>query len=343
MSGLYNDEPVVYGPGSALAAVSEQLDDIGYFTKMKSVQRDVSALREMLILVEMDSDGIKVLQVSPDDIDAVSSPRDPDDLQNVKWYHNNGSESYYIEYDPKAQIYRAMRGELDISMEILGGDFNGEAYPFRDALDRPIMPWIIYRAQDTGSTFNSWTGREAVECTLQLGLLYTYFSHVVRNAAWAQRYILNAMPLGAEITEDDDEAQPRQRIDSDPSTVLMLKSTDGMQSQIGDFASPVDPAKVIEAIKVYEDRAMESILGSSVVKNDSDIRSGYSLAVSREEQVKAQKGFLPLFRRADRKLLTLVSHYLGYNTTLKDWDIKYPAIMTDEEKIAAGLMSAPTE
>lgn len=343
MSGLYNDEPVVYGPASALAAVSEQLDDIGYFTKMKSVQRDVSALREMLILVEMDGDGIKVLQVSPDDIDAVSSPRDPDDLQNVKWYHNNGSETYYIEYDPKAQIYRAMRGELDISIEILGGYFNGEAYPFRDALGKPIMPWIIYRAQDTGSTFNSWTGREAVECTLQLGLLYTYFSHVVRNAAWAQRYILNAMPLGAEITEDDDEAQPRQRIDSDPSTVLMLKSTDGMQSQIGDFASPVDPAKVIEAIKVYEDRAMESILGASVVKNNSDIRSGYSLAVSREEQVKAQKGFLPLFRRADRKLLTLVSHYLGYNTTLKDWDIKYPAIMTDEEKIAAGLMSAPTE
>jgi hypothetical protein len=151
------------------------------------------------------------------------------------------------------------------------------------------------------------------------------------------------MPLGAEITEDDDEAQPRQRIDSDPSTVLMLKSTDGMQSQIGDFASPVDPAKVIEAIKVYEDRAMESILGSSVIKNDSDIRSGYSLAVSREESIKAQKGFLPLFRRADRKLLALVSQYLGYNTTLKDWDIKYPAIMTDEEKIAAGLISAPIE
>jgi hypothetical protein len=343
MSGLYNDEPIIYGPASALAAVSEQLDDIGYFTKMKSVQRDVSALREMLILVEMDNNGIKVLQVSPDDIDAISSPRDPDDLQNVKWYHNNGSETYYIEYDAKAQIYRAMKGELDISMEILGGYFNGEAYPFRNALGQPIMPWIIYRAQDTGSTFNSWTGREAVECTLQLGLLYTYFSHVVRNAAWAQRYILNAMPLGAEITEDDDEAQPRQRIDSDPSTVLMLKSTDGMQSQIGDFASPVDPAKVIEAIKVYEDRAMESILGSSVIKNDSDIRSGYSLAVSREESIKAQKGFLPLFRRADRKLLALVSQYLGYNTTLKDWDIKYPAIMTDEEKIAAGLISAPIE
>lgn len=346
MSGLYNEEPILIGPAAALAAVSEQLDDVGYFTKMKNVQRDVSALREMLMLVEQTDDGIKVLQVSPDDIDATSSARDPDDLLNVKWYHTKGSETYYIEYDVKAQIYRAMQGERDISDEILGGSFNGEAYPFRDALGKPVMPWIIYRAQDTGSIFNSWTGREAVECTLQLGLLYTYFSHVVRNAAWAQRYILNAMPLGAEITEDDDiegVASTRQRIDSDPSTVLMLKSYDGMQSQIGDFSSPVDPAKVIEAIKVYEDRAMESILGSSVVKNDSDIRSGYSLAVSREESIKAQKGFLPLFRRSDRKLLALVSQYLGYNTTLKDWDIKYPAIMTDEEKIAAGLMPAPVE
>ena len=337
MSGLYFEEPILFGPAAALSAVTEQLDEVGYFTKMRNIQRDVSALREMLILVEPSDNGIKVLQVSPDDIDAVSSPRDPDDLLNVKWYHTRGSETYYIEYDVRDQIYRAMKGDLDISEEILGGNFSGDAYPFRDALAKPVMPWIIYRAQDTGSTFNSWTGREAVECTLQLGLLYTYFSHVVRNAAWAQRYILNAMPLGAEITEDDDiegVASTRQRIDSDPSTVLMLKSTDGMQSQIGDFSSPVDPAKVIEAIKVYEDRAMESILGSSVVKNDSDIRSGYSLAVSREEQVKAQKGFLPLFRRADRKMLTLVSHYLGYNTTLKDWDIKYPAIMTDEEKIA---------
>ena len=346
MSGLYFEEPILFGPAAALAAVTEQLDEVGYFTKMRNIQRDVSALREMLILVEPSDNGIKVLQVSPDDIDAVSSPRDPDDLLNVKWYHTRGSETYYIEYDVRDQIYRAMKGDLDISEEILGGNFSGDAYPFRDALAKPVMPWIIYRAQDTGSTFNSWTGREAVECTLQLGLLYTYFSHVVRNAAWAQRYILNAMPLGAEITEDDDiegVASTRQRIDSDPSTVLMLKSTDGMQSQIGDFSSPVDPAKVIEAIKVYEDRAMESILGSSVVKNDSDIRSGYSLAVSRDESMKAQKGFLPLFRRSDRRLLVLVSHYIGYNTSLRDWDIKYPAVMTDEEKIAAGLMLAPIE
>jgi hypothetical protein len=346
MTGLYNEEPVIYGPANALDAVSIQLDEIGYFTKMKGVQRDVSALREMLMLIEMGENGVQVLQVSPDDIDAISSPRDPDQLLNVKWWHTKNSETYYIEYEPGRKIYRAMKGEVDISEEILGGYFMGDAYPFRNSLNEPIMPWIIYRAQDTGSTFNSWTGREAVECTLQLGLLYTYFSHVVRNSAWAQRYILNAMPLGAEITEEDEiegASSTRSKIDSDPSTVLMLKSYDGLQAQVGGFSSPVDPAKVIEAIKVYEDRAMESILGSSVVKNDSDIRSGYSLAVSREEQIKAQRGFLPLFRRSDRKMLNMISQYLGYNTSLKDWDIKYPAIMSDEEKIAADLMLEPKE
>jgi hypothetical protein len=335
MSAMYNEEPVIVGPSGAMESVFRELDETGFWTKMKGVQRDVSALREMLILVEKGEDGITFLQVSPDDIDAVASPRDPDQLTNVKWYHEN----YYIEYDHKALIYRAIKDDKDISEEILGGAFNGEAYPFRNALGQPVMPWIIYRAADTGSVFNSWTGMEAVECTLQLGLLYTYFSHVVRNSAWAQRYILNAMPLGADIQDDEDGLATRAEIDSDPSTVLMLKSTDGMQSQIGDFSAPVDPAKVIEAIRIYEDRALESILGASVVKNDSDIRSGYSLAVSREEQIKAQKSFKPLFRRSDRKVLNLVANYLGFNTSLQDWDVIYPAIMTDAEKVDAGLIT----
>jgi hypothetical protein len=348
MGALYNEEPIIYGPASALAAVSEQLDEVGYWTKMRTLQRDVSAFREMLMLVEPTAEGVKVLQVTPDDVDVHSSPRDPDDLQNVKWWHNGSgsTETYYIEYEPASLTYRAVKGDRDISDEILGGNFSGEAYPFRNALGQPVMPWIIYRAEDTGSTFNSWTGREAVECTLQLGLLYTYFSHVIRNSAWAQRYILNAIPLGAEIEEDDDieiGTSTRARIDSDPSTVLMLKSIEGQQAQIGGFSSPVDPAKVIEAIRMYEERAMESILGNAVTKNDSDIRSGYSLAVSREESQKVQRSFLPLFRRSDRKLLNMVSQYLGYNTSLKDWDVKYPAVMTDEERIASGLVPEPKE
>jgi len=66
------------------------------------------------------------------------------------------------------------------------------------------------------------------------------------------------------------------------------------------------------------------------MRTSSDIRSGYSLAVSREEKIALQKGYAPTFRYSDKLLLQLVSRLLGNSTTVREWDIIYPSLIIEE-------------
>jgi len=333
VSILYNEEPIVTSDIEGSQQVIEQLQEAGFWTKMKSVQRDTSALREMAILVEPSYEdnvaGVTILPVSPDVLDIKVHPRDTSKLLEVRWsVKDDEDKEVILEYIPQREIYRAIQDGMDISESFLGGTFIGEAYPYRDSKGTALMPWILYRAQDTGSLWNSWTGREAVEATLQLGVLYTFFMHIIRNAAWAQRYAVNAIPVGADIDDEGDMSQARANVVSDPSTILILKQLqEGIQPSVGSLAAPIDSEKIISSIRVYETRILDAVIGADVSRTTSDIRSGYSLAVSRDSLLQVQKAMMPLFKKSDIEVLKLVAAYNGIQTSNKDWSIFYPALL----------------
>ena len=82
---------------------------------------------------------------------------------------------------------------MDVSERILGGTFTGGAYPWQTP-EGPILPWVTYHASRTPWFWDSFTGREVVEGTLQLGVLMTHYTHLVQAASWAQRYAYGAEP-----------------------------------------------------------------------------------------------------------------------------------------------------
>lgn len=303
---LYAAPPIVAGGGSAAEAAASA----GLWSLMQRVQRDTLGLREMGLRIEV-VDGRPVFTpIFPDLIEAeadASDPSQPVVLTETRW---QGGRWVRVTWDARSAMHYATEQDgSDASEEILGGRFDGSAYPCWDGT-RPMVPVTIYHAAETSRLWDPWTGCEIVEGSLTLGVLLTFFGHAVKNAAWAQRYAVGVDVIGLGV--EGDASGPRTQVEADPATVLMLAAQDGAQPQIGQWSPPIDPMTLISAIRAYEERLVESAgLRLDVTRQNSDIRSGYSLAVARDAIRESQASYAPVFARADARTLRIVGALLG--------------------------------
>jgi len=222
--------------------------------------------------------------------------------------------------DPFAPAYSvyAAAGQ-DVSEAILGGDFTGEAYPFRRADGTPILPWVLYHASETGCVWDPYTMREVVEGSLMLGVYLTFFGHVLRDASWPQRYVIGARVLGADTVDGEGNILAgRREVVTDPATLLEMEMDPAFSGQplVGQWNASADPEKLLTSISMYERRilTLAGIQAPDVTRQDSDIRSGYSLAVSREQVRTLQRVYEPQFRRGDLQLVALAAALLNRAT-----------------------------
>lgn len=309
---LYAEEPEVSG----MEATAHAAADAGLWSLLQRVQRDTLGLRECLIRVEV-IDGRPVYsQLYPDLVEARASAADPGQpiwLRETRWQDGVGWVRVTWDAGPEPS-YSAMlvSDGSDVSEPVLGRRYDGDAYPYRLPGGAPVVPATIYHAAETGRLWDATTGQEIVEGSLSLGVYLTYWGHVVRNCAWAQRYAsgVEVEGVGAETTDGIQAA--RREIVTDPATLLLLRSEEGSgQPVIGQWSPPIDPGTLIAAIRSYEERIVEAAgLRVDVTRQSSDVRSGYSLAVAREAIREAQRAYEPLFRRADTRLLTLTAALL---------------------------------
>lgn len=354
LSALYRESPEVVPPEGA-EVVAAALAECGYWSLAQRIQRDTLGLREMLVHITLDPDGGHPIlrPVFPDLVKVeVSALRPNMPVAVTEWIPDPDGDGWIrLVTDPRTETYRAEDTDgNDVSERVLGGIFSGDAYPWRDKLTgQPLLPYIAYHAAQTGYFFDSYTGQEVVEGTLQVSLYYSFYGHILRNAAWAQRVVIGGVPLGLEVT-DGKSAE----VTTDPASILFLSPPEDYQGQpvVTQWSSPVDPEKVLGSIQSYEQRIVEMALGSAdVARTSSDIRSGYSLAVSREAQREAQRAYEPQFRRSDLQLLRLLSRLMGVPS--EGWRITYRSLPRDptelkaewermEALIAAGLLDKAT-
>lgn len=335
---LYDATPAIYpqvpssvtGPdavvlGAEMQRVRSAVLDSMHFLKMQEVQRLTLGLRECAVLVEPVGGGVRTKVVTPDQLDVEVDRHG--EWASVKWtVPYKDREQAVILFDPARRVCAAYdQHGKDVSIEVLGGDFSGDAYPYLDGAKNPVLPWVCYRAAFAPETWDAYRGREAVHASLVLGVLYTFYAHSVKNAAWAQKWAVNAFPMGMGVEGEQRVAS----IVTDPSSILLFDSEEGKQAALGSFALTLDPAKLLESIVAYEDRVLRGIFGSQVTRQTSDVRSGYSLAVAREALMQLQARSLPLFRAGDQKVCSLAAGYLGLDPALSEprrWTIFYPSV-----------------
>jgi len=345
LAGLHKRMPLVTPPdmggNDVLAAVTEA----GLWSLMPRLGRDTLAMREGLLRVDVrqGADGAPgtphFRPVFADLVEVETDPWVPDQpVRVMEWIPDPDDRAKWVQIitDVRSLEYRAVDQQgVDVSGRVLGGDMSGESYPFMGRTTaRPRMPYIGYHAAQTGDFWDPFTGREVVEGVLQVCVLYTFYQHVVRNAAWMQRYIFGAQPQG--LAESADGARSHEIV-TDPATALLLEPLEGMeggQPLIGQFGQPIDAEKLLNSIILYERRIIANAAGApDVTRAEADVRSGYSLAVSHAAQREAQRVFEPMFRRSDLLTLSTTADLMG--ATVDGWRIGYRSLDPSPQEQAA--------
>jgi hypothetical protein len=354
LAALHRETPEVTPPDGG-EDVAASVSESGFWQLAQRVQRDTIGLNDLFVRVDIDPEtkepGYRL--VPPDLVEIITNPFAPSQpLAMKEWIQDPDNAGQWVQLvtDPREALYMALDAEgIDVSARVLKGDFRGEAYPWFVG-GKPVLPYIGYHAAETGYALEPYGGREVFEGSLQLGVYYSFFGHILRNAAWGQRWILGAEPVGGDVDEDG----RRREIVADPATLLVLRQMEDAagQAQVGQFAPPVDPDRILAAIERYEQRVVEMALSTvGVSRRESDVRSAMSLAVSREAQREAQRAYEPVFRRSDIRLLRLTSGLMG--GPVDGWRIQYKGAPRDsieldaeltrmQGQIAAGLLDKVT-
>jgi hypothetical protein len=310
LSTLYDEPPTITGDELEATALTMAVEGAGLWQLMQRAQRDCIGMREVLLLPTIGAKGLMIRVVPPDLVSAEASPDEPDvPTLLAELVMRDGRYGYDV-YDIRGEepvFYHAD----DQRRPIDGTRIAGEAYTWRYLDGTPYIPHTLYHATRTGQLFDAFEGIELVTGTLRLAVHYTYYGHVIKNAAWAQRWAANARPAGGGY--DGEGVTARSSVVSDPATVLLLEPIEeGQPVQVGQFISPVDPQVVLEAILAYERRlmAMASLSPADAQRVAGDPRSGFALAINSERKTLDQRRFAPSFRRGDQELLNKIAAML---------------------------------
>lgn len=344
-------------PGSE-TALTAAVDSAGWWPLMQRVQRDVLGLREMVLRVVVNVDpitGRPDVSYQPVPPDLVIGQADPDNPARprslkvaVRRIDATGQavwtwDGWSLEGDASYRVLSENGDDISAEVGLPKGGLVGDQFPVRRADGRPRLPFVVYHAASTGMLWDAWYGREIVEATLNVGVLWTYFTHTVRNASWPQRWLLGASIAGTAAV-DSDEGTPRKEVVADPAVVLELEQDDQYrgQAQAGQWSVSADPKSLAEAVSLYERRSLgyAGFNAADVVRDHADPRSGYSLSVNRDAIREAQRRFGPVFEPADVETLsltaTMINGALGAEVLPEDgWGIRYEALPPSIEERAS--------
>ena len=351
---MYDAEPRTMAPAGS-EALCEMMADVGYWPGMQRVERDTLGLREMLVRFEADPvDGVVTHRpVFPDLVSAEAEARRPDvPIRIREWVDGPFGWELHdtsIAGVPFHRVYDAS-GKVDVTADRYGRTFEGAAYPYRYSNGAPRLPYTLYHAAKTGFLFDPWTLREIVDGSLILGVYLSFFGHVLQNAAHSQRYMFGVNPHGAAVVGR--EGVQRTEVVADPATIFTGDVAEGVNSPIiGQWSPPVNAAELLASISMYERRLLllANVQPSDVTRQEADIRSGYSLAVSRESVRAAQALYQPQFLRGDQDAMVcaaVISNRVfgtSYSERPRDYRIAYQGLPESPGELEALSKGIQTE
>lgn len=307
---MYDRDPLRVAPDGLLAMMRAD----GLDAKMRRVQRDALALREMVVIVDATPTALTYRAIFPDLCDGKQFPDRPGVLATFEEYRKHAGRWIRDVWDvsdpsaPYRRCYETGSTEEDITEEVLGRRYEGAGYRWRRGGDEgePMIPAVVYHAERAPTLFDPYSYREVFEGTLNICVLLSYYGHIVRNAAWQQKVFLDLEIAGLDV--EGTEGARRNEVVADPAVGLFMHSREGAANpQALTMASPADPEQVLRSISMYERRILQiaGFAQADVARQNADIRSGYSLAVSRESIREQQAKSESTFRPADLDLMAL--------------------------------------
>ncbi len=323
LATLYDAEPDVKhhtaGDVPELCATDGLIARSGLWPMMSRFQALTIALREMWMRIDVEDGRLVYRPVTPDATIAEadpSRPTVPKAFAELRLRRLGGQHVWCWDVldirDPQAPRYEVRKvqdgsahfGE-DVTLEVLGGSFSGEAYPYRRADGTPILPVVLYHASAYGDRlFDPYYGIEGYEGSLNLSVFYSFLAHTLRDASYPQRWAIGVRVAGTDLADGNGRGA-RVEVVSDPTTILMLDAAMEQQPQVGQFSAGADVEKLEATIAAIAHRlATDAGLSPTELQRTSgSAKSGYAISLSAEGKRAAQRKYVMQFRRADEELV----------------------------------------
>lgn len=235
------------------------------------------------------------------------------------WDITDPSQPYYAIQDDEGNPWPGL--------EPLSGDAYKAAYAYSDGV--PFIPGEWFHADRTGKLCDPYKGKELFDGTLTVAALWTFWSHVVVDSSWPQRYMANARIAGAASSEGDGTPF----VEMDPSAVLMVEQAEpGLAVVVGQFLAGGDPQAIGDAIDAYAAGIATDfdISPADVQRATGDARSGFALEITNEGKRAAQQRYEMSFARHDAAMMGKICAMLNRagvaSLPESGWSIEYAGI-----------------
>ena len=372
MSALFDRPPTIdhgEAPESA-AEMSQALDVAGLWPLMSRVAVHTIGCREYAVRVHATAEGELLYRpIAPNRRICGADPDRPDVPVYVKELrlrkHPRTGEHQWTwnildisdPAMPSERIVSAdpLRGaDIDVTVDYLGEERTGDAYPYRDSQGLPILPLVLLHAEKTGQLWDAYEASEVVYGSLTAAVLFSFYVHTCRDCSWPQRYAVGAVPMGLGV--DGAGTESARSVATDPGSILMFQSDGELQPQLGQFQPGADVGKLLESISLFENRVAEfaGISPANLTRNHGTPKSGYAVTVTQSGKREAQRKFEPTMRMAVLELLrisaVLLNRATGSSLPETGYTLRFESVPLSSqereaarrdvlEKIAAGLMS----
>ena len=330
LATLYDAEPDVrhsqIAPSANLDRLigsSGSIARSGLWSQMTRFQALTIALREMWLRVEVVDGRLVYRPVPPHmtfaEADA-SKPTVPvvfGELR-LRWIADKHVWTFDVWdiRDPEFPTYRVVEAldgwkfGRDLTVDLHGATYDGADYPaaWRRQNGMPVIPAQLYHASTYGDRlFDPFANIELYEATLNLGVLYSYLNHAIRDASHPQRYAVGVRVAGMDAVDLGSRAS-RSEVTTDPATILMFDPIgETTQPMLGQFLAGSDVSKLEEVISAIAHRAATDagLAPSELQRTSGSARSGYAISLSQEGKRIAQRRYVLQMRASDEALIGL--------------------------------------
>lgn len=348
--GLYGVRPrIVHSDPMAEALVGPDgfLDEAGLFTKLQQVQYFAVGLGDFLVRLDVlqRRRRLSVRLVAPHNVYMRADPEEPDrpielwELR-IRWFEERAAWIWTWDVfklsdpdhgdEPSYKVIAASTGEVNLDNEDLSavylatpgnedGDFTGDRYPYRFApttageLGGPFLPWVVYRAIDTGQLWNQQHRRGAYHGTLNSALNWSYAQHAARDASGSTTFVVGVDPpaTGTKSSSRDGDGRGRgsgsvQTFQATPGSAWFLQPTEsGVQPQFHETGPGTNLESVAAYATLYEQKqaVRSGISPADIIRSNANPMSGAALFITDRGRRVFSKQVEPLFRRADTETI----------------------------------------
>ena len=325
----------------------------GLWPQMARFQAMVIALREMWMRIDVEDGRLIYRPVSPDMTIAEADPSRPTTplaYAEIRLRHIRGEARWAYDVldirDPANPSYTVRlakdtgMGE-DVTLEVLGGTYSGDAYPYRRADGAPILPVVLYHASLYGDRlFDAFNGVELYEGSINLGVYYSFLAHLLRDASFPQRYAIGVRIAGSDMVDGGSRGQ-RVEVVTDPTTILMLDAAMEQQPQVGQFVAGADVEKIEATIAAIAHRLATDagLAPTDLQRTSGSAKSGYAISLSQDGKRTAQRKYVMQFRDADERLVaisaTLYNRAMGTQFPEGGYSVHYREIPLSPEELSS--------